>query len=130
MSSDFRSDPEYEAKTDDELFALADDSVGLWDQSRAVAVLGRRAATNERALRRVVEVARSDRGRLSVLGVELRWYAIVGLAVADADDTRAAVADVMSAWPEDERDACREFLVMAADVELRPRRRPQSPRVA
>ena len=41
------------------------------------------------------------------------WFAAAG-----TEETRAAVADVMSAWTEEEREACREFLAMAADVEL------------
>jgi hypothetical protein len=113
MSSDFRSDPEFEAKSDDELLALATADEGLWDQSRALAVLGRRAAANEEALRTVVDVSKSDRGKASILGIQLSWYGIAGLSLAGSEEARAGAVEVMAGWTEEERQSCREYLSLA-----------------
>jgi hypothetical protein len=117
MSSDFRSDPEFEAKSDGELLALATAEHGLWDQSRALAVLGRRAAANDEALRTVVEVSKSERGRSSILGIQLSWYGVAGLSAAGTDEARAGAADVMAGWTEEERQTCREYLSLA-DIDV------------
>jgi hypothetical protein len=111
--SDFRSDPEFEAKPEEELLALATAEAGLWDQSRALAVLGRRAAASEQALRTVVDVSKSERGKQSILGIELSWYGIAGLAQAGSDAARAGAVEVMAGWTEDDRQACREYLSLA-----------------
>jgi hypothetical protein len=109
----FHEDEEFDAKSDEELLALAEDSAGLFNQTRALAVLGRRAGENEQALQKVVEVSKSATGEKPFLGVALRWYGVAGLSIAGTDGTRAAALDVMSGWDDEERRLCREFLSLA-----------------
>jgi hypothetical protein len=113
VNFDFRSDEEFEEKTDGELLALARDDDDFLSQTRAIAVLGRRAGENEEALRTVVEVSRSERGKKKLLEIELRWYGVAGLTHAGTDATRQAAVEVMSDWTEEERETCRSYLSMS-----------------
>jgi hypothetical protein len=113
MNFDFRSDEEYEEKDDAELLTLARNDGDLLSQTRAIAVLGRRAGENEEALRTVVEVSKSERGKRKLLEIELRWYAVAGLTHAGTEATRRAAIDVMSDWTEEERESCRSYLSMS-----------------
>jgi hypothetical protein len=113
MNFDFRSDEEFEEKTDTELLTMARNDGDFLSQTRAVAVLGRRAGENEEALRTVVEVSKSERGKRKLLEIELRWYGVAGLTHAGTDATRQAVVDVMSDWTEEEQESCRSYLALS-----------------
>jgi hypothetical protein len=117
MNFDFRSDEEFEEKSDGELLTLARNDGDFLSQTRAVAVLGRRAGENEDALRAVVEISKSDRGKKKLLDLELRWYGVAGLTLAGTDATRQAAIDVMSGWTDEERESCRSYLSLA-DVDV------------
>jgi hypothetical protein len=117
VNFDFRSDQEFEDKADAELLTLARNDDDFLSQTRAIAVLGRRAGENEEALRTVVEVSKSERGKRKLLDLELRWYGVAGLTLAGTDATRQAAIDVMSDWTDEEREACRSYLSLA-DVDV------------